>query len=247
MHRILHHALKQAVRQGLIVRNVAQAVTPPKAAHREMKHLTASQLHALLSATANDWYYPIFHLAAWTGMRRGEVVGLKWQDVDLGQSTVSVRRSLLRVAGKGFVEGAPKTAKSKRLISITDDVVTMLKRHRAAQAEKRLAAGPAWQDNDLVFAAAVGGPIDPDEITHAFYNAVRRLGLPHVRFHDLRHTHASLLLAQNVHPKVVQERLGHSTIAITLDTYSHSIPGLQGAAAKAFEGIMAAAKAVPVS
>jgi len=247
MHRILHHALKQAVRQGLIVRNLAQAAAAPKADHHEMKHLTAWQLHSLLSATANDLYHPIYYLAAWTGMRRGEIVGPKWQDIDLEQGTISMRRTLLRVPGKGYVEGAPKTAKSKRLISITGEVVTMLKRHRAAQAEGRLAAGPAWQDNDLVFTVVDGGPVDPDEITHAFSRAVRRLGLPQVRFHDLRHTHASLLLAQNVHPKVVQERLGHSTIAITLDTYSHSIPGLQGAAAKAFEGIMAAAQAAPVS
>ena len=247
MHRILSEGLKHAMRWGLVTRNVAQAVTTPKKARPEIRYLLASQLNHLLSSLKNEWFGPAVHLAAYTGMRRGELVGLRWSDIDLDRGTISVRRSMVRIGGQGFVETEPKTAKGRRLISITDAAILMLKKLRANEAERRLTAGPAWQENDLVFTSALGAPVDPDTLSHAFSDAIKDLGLPKVRLHDLRHSHATLMLSAGVHPKIVQERLGHANIAITLDTYSHIIPGLQETAAKTFDGLMAAARRAPVS
>ena len=237
-HRILHKALWDAVRWGLMGRNIMDAVTPPRKGDREMKVLNPVQLRALLIAVKDLTNGNVISLAARTGARRGELLGLQWSDIDLERGTVSVQRALQRIPWKGYAVTMPKSAKGRRSIAIGEETVVMLRRHWATQAKARLATGPAWHDRGWVFTRPDGRPLDPDWVTHSFENLAQKEGLLGVRFHDLRHTHATLLLAEGVHPKVVQERLGHANIAVTLDTYSHVLPGLQEAAARAFDSAL---------
>ena len=173
-------------------------------------------------------------------MRIGELLGLRWDDVDLGASKLVVRRALQRQneAGPVFVE--PKTGRSRRAIVLSRRAALALREHRARQRERRLAAGPAWRAQRLVFCNTTGGPADPSWQRAVFYEALNRAGLPAIRFHDLRHTAATLLLAQGVHPKVVSEMLGHATITLTLDTYSHLLPVMHQQAAAAMDAILSA-------
>lgn len=237
-HRILRKALGDAVKWGLAWRNVTDTVTPPKKSRREMSVLNPQQLKKLLEAKDGSVIGSVISVAAHTGLRRAELIGLQWQDIDFERATLSVRRTLQLVPRRGYVVTDPKSARGKRVITLGPQLVATLRRHRAAQAEERLSLGTAWQDGDWVFTRPDGRPLDPTIVSRQFQKLIRELELPHVRFHDLRHTHATLLLAQNIHPKIVQERLGHSTISITLDTYSHVLPGLQEKAASAFESIL---------
>ena len=200
-----------------------------------MSVLDTEGIPKFLAMADDSPYLTVFLLALYTGMRRSEMLGLRWQDVDLDSVALFVTQGLHRVIGGGLVVTQPKTPQSRRRIALSQDIVTLLRSHRARQAAARLEAGPAWQDGGWVFARRDGRPIDPNDVTRAFTRIARAAGLHGVRFHDLRHTHATLMLMHGVHPKVVSERLGHSTITITLDTYSHVLPGLQEAAAQAFE------------
>lgn len=238
IHRILHDALSYAVQCGLLSRNVADTVKPPRACHKEMRTLDSVGVSRLLEASKDTIYYHIFHLAVFTGMRRSELLGLRWRDVDLDMATVSVVQTL-HCLGKGkVIFQEPKSSKGKRQIALSPAAVIALREHRQQQELERLdcllKGAPVVYD-DLVFSNSDGSPLLPNSVTHAFIKTVRRLGLREVRFHDLRHTHASLMLKQGIHPKIVSERLGHATIGITLDTYSHVTPGLQEAAALRFE------------
>jgi integrase len=179
-------------------------------------------------------------MAATTGMRRGELLGLKWDDIDLNRRSVQLRRTLQRVAGAGLVEEETKTPSSRRLIALTRLAAAELKEHRVKQAEQRLAAGPAWETRDFVFSTALGRPIDEGNLSRSYKRSIRRAQLPDLRFHDLRHTAATLLLQEGVNPKVVQEMLGHSTIKVTLDLYSHVTPHMQEAAADALDRLFTA-------
>jgi integrase len=180
-------------------------------------------------------------LAVTTGLRRGEILALRWQDLDLEAGILSVRQSLEETkAGLAFKE--PKSRKARRTVALPALAVEGLRRHRADQARARLMLGPGWQDNDLVCAQHDGRPLRPRSLTHAFVNLLRRRAdLARVRFHDLRHSHATLLLRKNVHPKVVSERLGHSTVGITLDVYSHVVPGMQEEAARKIDAALRSA------
>lgn len=238
IHRILHDALSYAVQCGLLSRNVTDTVKPPRACHKEMRTLDSVGVSRLLEASKDTIYYHIFHLAVFTGMRRSELLGLRWRDVDLDMATVSVVQTL-HCLGKGkVIFQEPKSSKGKRQIALSPAAVIALREHRQQQELERLdcllKGAPVVYD-DLVFSNSDGSPLLPNSVTHAFIKTVRRLGLREVRFHDLRHTHASLMLKQGIHPKIVSERLGHATIGITLDTYSHVTPGLQEAAALRFE------------
>jgi integrase len=237
-HRILHKALKDAVKWGVALRNVTEAVTPPRKSTREMQVLPPADLKTLLHAAEEAGMGSLLLLAAHTGLRRGELLGLKWQDVELSQGMLSVQRALRVVSGQGYIVAEPKSAAGRRRISLGPVAVTALRQHRATQAELRLGLGSLWQSGDWVFTRPDGRHLDPDVISHRFKKLVQELDIPRVRLHDLRHTHATLLLLAGVHPKVVQERLGHSSIAITLDTYSHVLPGLQEKAALAFESTL---------
>ena len=171
-------------------------------------------------------------------MRQAELLGLKWRDIDLEDAGLQVRATLQKVGGM-FIFTAPKTQRSRRRVAMTATAVEALKRHRTRQARERLALGPAWQDNDLVFPDAVGGPMEGRYVLrHYFRPLLRRAGLPPIRFHDFRHTTATLMLTQGIHPKVVSEMLGHTTIGITMDIYSHVLPEMQREAAHTLDRLL---------
>jgi len=242
IHTTLHKALKNAVKAGVLSRNVAEAVDSPKVARHEMKVMNETELHIFLEMARNTEYYALFYTLLFTGMRRGEALALRWQDVDLLLCQLSVNRSMQYLDSAPIKDRItfkqPKTVKSRRLIALSPSSGAVLREHQESQNKQRLALGlPLVTDSDLVFSHWNGSPLLPSSITHAWIKLTRRCGLDGVRLHDARHTHASLLLKQGVHPKIVQERLGHAGIAITLDLYSHVAPGLQQAAANKFDDI----------
>lgn len=230
VHATIRRALADATRWGLVPRNVALLASPPRPGRPELQVWTAQQLRAFLAAVEGDRLYALWLLAASTGMRRGELLGVQSPDVDLGRARVAVRRSLVTV-GHEVVVSEPKTAKGRRSVALDPATVATLKAWRKHQMAERLAWGPAWTDSGQVFTLEDGRPLHPREVTRAFSRLVLAAGVPIIRLHDLRHTHATLALAAGVHPKVIQERLGHANIAITLDTYSHTVPALEEQAA----------------
>jgi integrase len=221
-------ALGDALRWQLVVRNICDAVDPPRVPKKEMQALTGEQAQQFLEAASGDPLEALYVVALTTGMRQGELLGLKWMDLDLALGTVQVRRTISRLAKKGFTVSEPKTAKSRRKIHLTHLAIEALKRHRLRQNEAKLAAGPAWDEQGWVFCNTVGRPIEVGNmIRRSFRRILTKAELPIIRFHDLRHSAASLLLSLGVHAKIVQELLGHSQIGLTLDTYSHVLPSLQ--------------------
>jgi integrase len=235
IHTTLHRALKQAVRWGLVPRNAASEADPPRVVIPEMRPLSPTQSRTLLEAAKGNRLEALYVLAVSTGMRQGELLGLGWEGVDLEARTVRVRRTLtLAKGGPRLTE--PKTKGSRRCIRLTSGAVDALDRHRECQEAERAAAGGVWNAWALVFCTKRGTPIRRDNLHDKHWKPLlARAGLPDIRFHDLRHTCATLLLTKGVHPKIVSEMLGHSSIAITLDTYSHVIPGLGEVAASAME------------
>lgn len=229
LHRVLSQALAQAVRWQLIPRNVCQAVDAPSAGRPEIGALGPDgALRLLEEAEREDSAYgDAVILAVHTGLRLGELLGLRWEDVNLERGSIAVRRALQHLPGEGATFLEPKTARSRRSIPLGTTALAALRRVRRRQLQQKLALGPAYQDQGLVFASPTGTPIIPRSLERAFARIVARAGVGPLRFHDLRHTHATLLLARGVHPKIVSERLGHASIAITMDTYSHVLPGLQ--------------------
>ncbi len=239
-HRVLREALRQAVKWQLLARNPADAVEPPRPRRHETRTLDEEATARLLEAVKGGRLYLPVLLAATTGMRRGEILALRWQDVDLRAGTLAVRQSMEQTR-EGCRFKQPKTQKSRRVIALPPLAVEGLRRHKAEQAKQKLLLGPGYQDNGLVCAQPDGQPWSPGALTNAFRYVVRRAGYPGIRFHDLRHGHASQLLRAGIHPKVVSERLGHSTVGITLDTYSHVLPGLQEEAARRIDTALRAA------
>jgi|LSQX01.2.fsa_nt_gb integrase len=237
-HAIIRQALEQAVREGLLPRNVADATSPPALRKKQMQPLTEDELLKFFEAAKEDRLFPAFVLAATTGLRRGELCGLKWDSIDLDEGVLVVRRQLLTLKGGPSFEDSAKSKRGRRRITLTDDAVRELKALRKRQAKEQLLLGEAYEKNNLVFCHADGTKLSPPQVTRRFQQLLERAGLPKVRLHDLRHTHASLLLAQGVHPKIVQERLGHSSITMTLDLYSHMTPGLDEAAAATLNGLL---------
>lgn len=235
IHKVLSEALGHGVKWQILVRNVALAIDPPRPNQSEMATFTEEQARLFLEAVVKSRYRELFTVALYTGMRRSELLGLPWKDVDLYLAQLSVTQTLHRLSSGGFIFGKPKTAKSRRTIALPPTACILLRQLKERQIGEWLLLGLKLQDDDLVFSKPDGKPLDPSTITHTFRKIIKRAGLPSLRFHDLRHTHASLMLKQHVHPKIVSERLGHSSIGITLDTYSHVMPGLQEAAALRFE------------
>ncbi len=219
-HTVLRRALRDAVRWGRIRLNAAVNADPPKQpgpGARNVTTWTAAELATFLTQLREDRLYALWHLLAYTGMRRGEAAGLRWIDVDLDIARLSVRQARVAVGYKVEVE-EPKSVRSRRNIALDTETVEVLRRWRARQLRERLEWGPAWTDTGLVFTREDGVGLHPDRITKLFDAHVRRSGLVRIRLHDLRHTHATLALQAGVHPKVVSERLGHSSISLTLDT-----------------------------
>lgn len=234
IHAVLRMALNDALRWELVQRNVAALVTPPRSEQSDVLTLSSEQARRLLDAAERDRLGALFSVALALGLRRGEALGLRWGDVAFERGTLRVERSLQRVGGALRLT-EPKTSRSRRTIALPAPAASSLRAHRARQLEERLQAGSEWQDDDLVFTTQFGTPLDPRNVSRAFHKLLARTGLPRMRFHDLRHTCASLLLAQNVHPRVVMETLGHSRISTTMDLYSHVAPEVQRDAAVGME------------
>jgi integrase len=235
-HTALHKALQTAVEWGLLSRNIADAIRAPRAERQEMQTWGEEEVTLFLEAAKPTPYYAIFYTALFTGMRRSELLALRWQDVNFMLSQVYVSRGLHQLRDGSFIFRSPKTAKGRRMVALPPSAILVLTAHYEKQKlERALMGGKALSTDDLVFSTLEGKPLRPNTITRAWTIIAARAGLRVIRLHDARHTHASLMLKQGIHPKIVQERLGHSTIAITLDTYSHVSPGLQEAAAKRFD------------
>ncbi|GHO84395.1 tyrosine-type recombinase/integrase [Dictyobacter formicarum] len=232
IHNVLHKALQSAVKWNLVARNVCKLVSPPRRERFEVKVLSLEEIQKLLSVARGRDIEGLLCLAVATGLRRGELMGLKWQDIDLVAGTLQVKRTLSRVPskmeGQGYVEADTKTKKSRRSIVIAPFAIEALKQHRIRQLEAKLKVGSAWQENGYVFCTSIGTHVNPTrDILDPFKALLKEAGLPDVRFHDLRHSSATLLLSAGIHPKVVQEVLGHSNISITMDIYSHVLPNMQ--------------------
>jgi integrase len=234
IHVVLRKALGDAVRWNLLTRNPAEFADPPKlvdSGRREMASWTAQELSTFLDATSDHHLFAAWLLAASTGMRRGEVLGLRWQDIDFNNSRLGVRQTVITVNYEVLLS-TPKTVKGRRSIALDSRTLATLKEHRKRQLEERMSVG-IYHDKGLVFARPDGGPIHPDFFSQSFDRLVAKTKLPRIRLHDLRHTHATLALQAGVHPKVVSERLGHSSVSFTMDVYSHAIPAMQADAAEA--------------
>ncbi len=235
LHSIIGKALSDAERKDLIIRNVARRATPPKASATrapEMSVWTPDELRSFLGSTAKHHHGALLRLAAMTGLRRSELIGLRWADLDMEKGVLRVRRRITTV-NHVPVEGDVKSARSRRTIDVDAQTMKILRAHRKAQLELRMSVGNGYDDRDLVFAMPDGATWNPDVLTRGFARLVKASDLPRIRLHDLRHTHATHLLAAGVNPKVVSERLGHASVAFTLDVYGHVLPGQQADAAAA--------------
>ena len=246
----LNKSLNAALKQGIIVRNPCTGVECPKVPKKEMQTMNEKDMQIFLEYARQGEYYALFYTDLFTGMRRSELLALQWKDINLDplNSQISVNRTL-HFMRYGTYKGQmifkqPKTAKSRRLISLTPSNAIVLTEHLEARKKflKSLDAKfdpeKDFNQNELVFCKPDGNPYQPDSVSHAWMKIAKRTGLKGIRLHDARHTHASIMLKQGIHPKIVQERLGHASIETTLDTYSHVAPGLQAAAASAFDNIV---------
>lgn len=244
-HMVTHRCLADAVRWGVIARNPAALVRPPRMAAHEMQTLSSDQAQALCEAAIGERFESLYVLAVTAGLRQGELLALRWKDVDLTRSRLSVTGSLQSGVGPPVI-AEPKTTRSRRQVALSVQAVEGLRRHRQAQLAERLAAGPLWRDCGLGFPNTLGGPMERRNLLRReFVPLLQRAGLPLIRFHDLRHTAATLLLAQGVHPKVASEMLGHSSVGITLDRYSHVTPDMQQEAARAMSELFGRPRQTP--
>lgn len=222
LHVVLHRALKQALRWNLVPRNVAEVVDPPKIPRKEITPLSPEQARTFLETACGDRLAALYVLAIHTGLRQGELLALRWDDVDL-------TAGVLRVRGT-------KTARSRRMVKLSETALEALRDHLARQLHEIDGMGGRYQDRELVFTTEVGTPLNRHNLTQrSFRPLLKKARLPQIRFHDLRHTCATILLKMGQHPKLVQELLGHATIAITLDTYSHLLPGMGDGLATAMD------------
>ncbi len=232
IHSVLHRALNHALKLGLVVRNVSDAATLPKVPRKEMKTLDDYQVRQLLQAAEGTRMRVLLRIAVTTGLRQGEILGLKWSDLDWQTGRMQIQRQVQRRKGEGLVFCEPKSASGRRVVSLGEKTVDILREHREKQYKERLLAGDKWQENDLIFPTPIGTPQDCANVLKAYKRCLEMAGLPDLRFHDLRHSAATLMLQQEINPKVVQERLGHSDISLTLNTYSHVLPSMQEEAAQ---------------
>jgi integrase len=232
VHATLHRALGDAVRWNRLIKNPVDAADPPRVSSTdlEMKVWSAGELKAFLTSQRESRLHPLWLTLAMTGMRRGEVLGLRWENVDLEANRLSIRKTRVML-GYGTLVSEPKTRRGRRLIALDPATAAVLKEQRRRQKVEQLAAGGTWKDTGHVFTREDGEPYHPERVSKLFVQAAKRAGLPRIRLHDLRHTYATLALSAGVHPKIVSERLGHANIGITLDCYSHCLPALSEEAA----------------
>ena len=241
-HAILRSALNQAVKWDLIPRNVATLVDVPRVEQHDFRYFTLEESRRFLRAVQGDRLEALYTVAVALGLRQGEALGLRWDDVDL--ANVKVRMQLQRINGK-LTLVPTKTARSRRTIPLPEFAIAALRRHRTQQLQERLAAGEKWQEHGLVFTTTLGTPIDARNVTRWFHRILERADLPQIRFHDLRHTAATLLLAQGLSPRVIMETLGHSQISLTMNTYAHVMPAMQQEAAERMHEMLTAEQHSP--
>jgi integrase len=238
IHATLRTALNQALKWNLVARNVATLVDGPHVSRTEVLPYTPAEAKKLLQALRDDRLEALYSAAMAVGLRQGEALGLRWSDIDFLAGTLSVRNALQRVDGKlQLVE--VKFRKSRRTITMPKVAIDALTKHRASQEQERQFAGSRWRETGFVFTTTIGTPLDGSTVTHRFQQALKAAKLRRIRFHDLRHTCATLLLAQGVHPRVIMEILGHSQIAITMNLYAHVIPAMQREVAARMDEILA--------
>ena len=234
-HHLIVDCLSDAVKWNLVTRNVGIAVEPPRAPKKEMKALSVGETHQFLDNCTTEPWRTIFHTLIWTGIRRSELLGLQWNDLDLDMALMTIRRSLVRLQNGTYVTDEPKTSSGARSLDLAPSTCLLLKQHRADQErDVELLGIPSSQAN-FVFGHPDGTPRTPSTVTQQFRRIASRAGLSGVRLHDLRHTHASLMLQQGTDIKTISTRLGHSSVAFTMDTYAHLLPGMQKAAMEKFE------------
>ena len=243
-HRVLHAALEQAVKSGTIGRNPAHGATVPRASHKEMKILNDQQVSLFLMAASTSKYKTLYHLAVTTGMRFSELRGLCWSDIDWIKGTIKVSRQIQDVTGRGSVSGAPKSFAGTRTILLGETTLNELRGQELRVDDEKHKAGESWKDNDLMFPSIVGTPFVSMSLQHDFKGILRSADLPNIRFHDLRHTAASLMLNHGVPALVVSKILGHSNPSITLSIYAHSTVDMQSMAAGVMDAIVTP---IPVS
>ncbi len=225
-HRLLSQSLRYAVKQDILGRNVCEMVSPPSWKGKTMRTLTPSELEVLLKNTSDNQFYPVIYTAVSTGLRQAELLGLRWRDIDLDMLSVSVSQTLYKRRGICTFQ-QPKTEHSRRRVAMTPKLALFLRDYKKERELLYLDLGTILGLDDMVFANHEGQPLDPSMLSHEFASIVKRAGLEHVRFHDLRHTFASLALLRGAKPKVISEALGHSSVAFTMDIYSHIIEGMQ--------------------
>ena len=240
LHTIICSSLDQAVQEGLLQINVAKSAKPPIVRRKKMSNMSLENLIKFANSVKTDKHYSSYIIAITTGLRRGELLGLCWDCVDLDNGTISIERQLLVLKEGVVLDDGTKSKLSRRKVTLTDDGIKVLKDQKAKQDDNRkLLTGGGYTDNNLVFSRDDGSFLDPREFTKRFQRNLEKAGLPKIRLHDLRHTHASLLLEKEIHPKIVQDRLGHSSIITTLDLYSHLSEGLQKKASESLKGLFA--------
>ncbi|MFC1893986.1 tyrosine recombinase XerC [Chloroflexota bacterium] len=225
-HRILSQSLKYAVRQGYLGRNPCEMVDPPSWKGKAMRTLTPSEVEVLFETATGNYYYPVIYTAVSTGLRQAELLGLRWRDIDLDMLSISVSQVLYKRGGICLFK-EPKTAHSRRRVAMTPKLAIYLREYQAERESLYQQLGRQLGLDDLVFTSVAGKPIDPGVVSHTFARIAIQVGLNGVRFHDLRHTFASLMLLRGAKPKVISEALGHSSVAFTMDCYSHIIEGMQ--------------------
>jgi integrase len=243
-HAVLRAALNQALRWELVARNSAALVTPPRVAHKEISPLSPEEARDFLAAVKGDRLEALYTVALAVGLRKGEALGLQWQDFDHNEGSITVRHALQRIDGN-LVLVEPKSATSRRTIPLPPLAAEALVVHWKRQAHERLLAGMAWQENGHIFTTAIGTPLDPSNVTKYFKRVLKKAGIRDQRFHDLRHCCASLLLVQGVSPRTVMEILGHNQISLTMNTYSHVIPELKRQAVAQLESLLAPQENAP--
>jgi integrase len=238
-HNVLSSAMKQAVKWKMIIQNPCELCDLPRQEKKEMLCLSPEQTKKFLTVAKENKWFAMFLTVIETGMRPEEYFGLQWKDIDFEHKQISVRRAAIEKKGGGFSFTEPKTKKSRRKIPISISVSTALKTHRRNQLEERMRIATYYKDYDLVFASETGTPLQRKNLTDRHFKPLlKKAELPNIRLYDLRHTTATLLLSAGENPKVVSERLGHASIVLTLDTYSHVLPTMQEAATEKLEKIM---------
>jgi integrase len=238
IHAVLHVALEKAIRYGYIAHNPAHGAALPRRIQPEMKVLDADQATRFLVAAHDSSYEMLYYLAVHTGMRQGELFGLTWEDLDQNRGELSVQREVKRVSGGGWVFAETETKRGRRKIKLGSGILKRLESHRTAQQLQKAVAGSQWDENDLIFPSAVGTPCNQSNLRKDFLQILDRARLPHIRFHDLRHTAASLMLNNGVPPIVVANILGRSKPSTTLDIYGHLYQEIQGDAARIMDDLV---------